>query len=189
MKKIFLAAATLFAIALTTTSCLKGGDNYPQPIDPAKEKDTIQKFIKDKGFNMVELKAKPQSGGDSIATGIMYEVLSYGDTAKFRPADTLPYVSIDVKGTLLNNTEFLSRTSADTKFPILVKVSNGYAIIEKPEMGYFRGSYSILTKIGKGGHIRCVLPSVYAYGPNSSGKVPANSPIFLDYKLVDVTKE
>ena len=58
-------------------------------------------------------------------------------------------------------------------------------------MRYFRDyisafNFAILS-IGKGGHIRLVTPSKYGYGSRASSKIPANSPLFFDIEVVDVT--
>ncbi len=165
MKKLFVGILSLVTMSVLFTSCLKSDNTtYPQPVDPALEKDTIAKFIARHGYNMVE---------DQNAKGYMYEILNPGS-----PTDTIsnekPIVTIKYKGTLLNDVVF--DESSNAKFDLrLTSLIPGFS--------------HALFKIGKGGHIRFVTPSAYAYGTRSQNKIPANSPLFFDIELIDVTAQ
>lgn len=164
MKRIFLSILTIITLATALTSCLKNNVDTVRSVEPAMEKDTIQKFIAMNGYEMTE---------DPKLPGYMFQILDHGSET-----DTLsnarPVVDVKYKFKLMNNT-----------------------VVEETEKATFNLSqinliapftYS-LTKIGKGGHIRFVTPSAYAYGPYAQGKVPANSPLFYDLELLDIREQ
>ncbi|MCU7694242.1 FKBP-type peptidyl-prolyl cis-trans isomerase [Haoranjiania flava] len=161
MKRTFLSLMTLFAIAITVSSCLKGTEPL-QPRDPAAEKDTIQKFITSKGYTMVE---------DALVQGLMYQIVARGSETD-TISNSAPVIEITFKETLLDGTVTLE--SAKAVFNLLKTIP------------FSQGAMYSLSKIGKGGHIRLVTPSKYGYGPYIKGKVPANSPLFYDIELLDV---
>ena len=161
MKRTFLSLMTLFAIAITVSSCLKGTEPL-QPRDPAAEKDTIQKFITSKGYTMVE---------DENLKGLMYEIVNKGSATDTISKDK-PVAVVKYKGMLLNSTVF--GESENQSFDL------------RNAGGLIPSFYTALFKVGKGGQIRFVTPSAYAYGPYVKGSIPANSPLYFEIEVTDI---
>lgn len=166
MKKLTFAILTLITVTSIFTSCLKSDVNTTPLVQPAAQKDTIQKFITTKGYNMIELKDV-----NGNATGLMYQVLAIGDTVNNRLSNTKPVGVIKYKGTLLDDTVFDESSNAQFNF----------ATTNFVQAFTFGATY-----IGKGGHIRLVTPSLYGYGSQAHGKITPNSPLFFDIELLDV---
>ena len=109
------------------------------------------------------------NGIDSLkrTNGIYYSVIDSGSGV--RPsANSL--VSVTYTGKLLNGAIF--EKSATTMEVDLRKVIEGWQIG--------------IPIIKKGGKIKLILPSVYAYGCNGKKDIPANSVLYYEVNLIDV---
>lgn len=167
MKKLIVGLVSLITFSALFTACMKNDvDNTPRYQDPALEKDSIDAFIAAKGYNMVELK------NSGVGTGLKYEILNYGDTTDGLITNEKPMAKVKYTGTLLNGQVFDSAENANWDM-------RRTSLIQAFQFGLF--------SIGKGGHIRLVTPSAYAYGSATQSKIPANSPLFFDIELLDVT--
>jgi FKBP-type peptidyl-prolyl cis-trans isomerase FkpA len=101
------------------------------------------------------------------SSGMYYEILDPGTGAVPTANST---VTATYTGKLLNGYTFDSGTAS---FPLS-------GVIEGWQMG--------IPLIKKGGKIKLIIPSSYAYGCNGrpSGGIPSNSVLFFDISLVDV---
>ncbi|WP_395803332.1 FKBP-type peptidyl-prolyl cis-trans isomerase [Daejeonella sp.] len=146
-----------FFLALSLGSCSKN-DDY----DPAKQAELdealIVKFIADNKITAV----RHQSG-------VYYQILSPGTGSVTYTANTV--VTAKYTGRLLNGFIFDQTTTQIPSFPL------GNVIV-----GWQIG----VPLIQKGGKIRLLIPSNYAYGRNAAGQIPANSVLDFDIELTDV---
>lgn len=103
------------------------------------------------------------------ASGIFYQILEPGTGSVTYQASTK--ITSNYEGKLLNGTVFDSTNGTPISFTL------GNVIV-----GWQIG----IQKIQKGGKIRLIIPSVYAYGTRSSTSVPANSILDFTITLTDV---
>lgn len=186
MKKLIVGLVSLITFSALFTACMKNDVNTSPLVLPADQKTDIQNFITQNGYNMVEYKIDGQS------SGIMYEIVNngnnngYGDTTNFKPSEQLRFITIVYSGKLLNGTVFdQTTTDKPVKIPILTTNQAGQIVL-----GVIPAFYDMIRKIGKGGHIRFVTPSVYGYANRTDiQSIPANSPLFFDVQLLDVTAQ
>jgi FKBP-type peptidyl-prolyl cis-trans isomerase FkpA len=101
------------------------------------------------------------------SSGIYYEIIDPGSglTPTLNSRLWVTYT-----GKLLNETKFDEQTD-----PVDFNLSN---VIEGWQLG--------LPLIKKGGRIKLIIPSAYAYGCNGKGSIPPNSALFFDVNLIDV---
>ena len=95
-------------------------------------------------------------------SGILYQIITPGASTKPNLCET---ISMTYVGTLLNGTKFDASTISYSLSQLIV----GWQIA--------------VPLIGKGGHIKVVIPSSLAYGAQASGPIPANSPLYFDITL------
>ncbi|HKG70091.1 MAG TPA: FKBP-type peptidyl-prolyl cis-trans isomerase [Segetibacter sp.] len=101
------------------------------------------------------------------SSGIYYEIIDPGNGL----TPTLnSKLSVTYTGELLNGTKFDEQTN-----PVDFNLSG---VIEGWQIG--------IPLIKKGGRIKLIIPSAYAYGCNGSGLIPPNSTLFFDVNLIDV---
>ena len=101
-------------------------------------------------------------------SGIFYQIIEEGAGASPTVQDT---VSVTYTGKFLNGAIFDQSSSAIT-FP-LNRVIEGWQIV--------------MPKIKKGGRVKMILPSAYAYGCTGyAPKIGGNEILFFDVTLVDV---
>jgi len=100
-------------------------------------------------------------------SGMYYQIIDSGAGAT--PVNNST-VTATYTGKLLNGTTFDSGTGS---FPL-------YRVIEGWQIG--------IPLIKKGGKIKLIIPSSYAYGCNGSpqGGIPSNAVLYFDINLVDV---
>lgn len=186
-------------LALTVSSCLKNDNTpAPRPQDPELERPAINAFNDSMGFNMEEITdsvsyyAYDQANNVGIlrnayAPYIQYEIVEQGQmgpgtielpneelggdrsgntTVYNTLSDTTLIVSCTYKGTLLDGETFDSTKAGDAMLSLVPGLIPAWQVI--------------IGKVGRGGHIRFVTPSIYAYGPSSKGDIPGNSPLFFD---------
>ncbi len=162
MKKYILL---LFVAALSLGSCIKSGnDPFKDAQDQlAKEEVIIKKFIADNNIPAI----RHESG---VYYQIINQVQGNYDYVGKSPTITAKYI-----GKLLNGNTFDSSDSA--VFPL---------------SGVISGWKIGIPLIQKGGKIRLIIPSGYAYGTkainDSSGKtiIPPNSILDFNIELLDV---
>ena len=95
-------------------------------------------------------------------SGILYQIIKPGSSTKVNLCETL---SITYTGKLLNGTQFDAGTIAYDLSSLIV----GWQIV--------------VPYIGKGGHIKILIPSSLGYGSVAQTKIPANSPLYFDIIL------
>ena len=96
------------------------------------------------------------------SSGILYQIITPGSATKPTLCET---ISMTYTGTLLNGTKFDAGT------------------ISYPLSQLITGWQIAVPLIGKGGHIKVVIPSSLAYGGQAVGSIPANSPLYFDIVL------
>ncbi len=100
------------------------------------------------------------------SSGIYYEVINPGNGAVPPKGST---IIVGYVGKFLNNKIYEQSTSYTNKLS-----------------GLMEGWQIGIPLIKKGGRIKLVIPSAYAYGCNGTGSVPPNSVLFFDINLIDV---
>lgn len=103
------------------------------------------------------------------SSGIYYEIINPGSgaTATLNSSIKISYI-----GKLLNGNIF-DQGSNENKEPWKLN-----SLIEGWQIG--------IPLIKKGGRIKLIIPSAYAYGCNGSEGIPSNSVLFFDVNLLDV---
>ena len=96
------------------------------------------------------------------ASGILYQIIAAGTGTKPAVTNT---VTVTYTGTLMNGTTFDAGT------------------ISYPLSSLIQGWQIAVPKIAPGGEIKVLIPSSLAYGSQSVGSIPANSPLYFDIKL------
>jgi FKBP-type peptidyl-prolyl cis-trans isomerase FkpA len=112
---------------------------------------------------------------DSIKTtldssGIFYQILDSGSSTK---ATANSYVKVTYIGKLMSNVIFDSATNST------LGGNTPANLIPAWQFAF--------TKIGVGGRIKILVPSIYAYGCTGYGTtIPSNSPLYFDITLVAI---
>ena len=102
------------------------------------------------------------------STGLYYQIVNQGTG----PAPTASSrISVRYTGKLLNGTIFDVATTATGMYPL---------------SGFITGWQIGIPLINKGGTIRLIVPSLYGYGCQANGAIPANSILFFEIELVDI---
>ncbi|MDA9555014.1 FKBP-type peptidyl-prolyl cis-trans isomerase [Pelobium sp.] len=142
------------------SSCLKGGvDPYKAAQEQlAKDEEVIKKFIADNNIPAV----RHQSG-------VYYQIIQPGSGSYTYTTNSR--VTVNYTGRLLDGTVFEQSTKA-TDFTL----------------GNLIAGWQIgIPLIQKGGKIRLLVPSGYAYGTYGAGSsIPSNAVLDFDIELVDV---
>jgi FKBP-type peptidyl-prolyl cis-trans isomerase len=95
-------------------------------------------------------------------SGILYQIIKPGSSTKVNLCQTL---SITYTGKYLNGNQFQTGTF-DSSLSNLIP---GWQIV--------------VPYIGKGGHIKILLPSSLAYGTQGNSSIPPNTPLYFDIVL------
>ncbi len=95
-------------------------------------------------------------------SGILYQIITPGDTAKPNLCTSL---TMTYTGKLMTGIQFDAGTITYALKDLIV----GWQIA--------------VPLIGKGGKIKMVLPSSLAYGSNTVGTIPANSPLYFEMQI------
>ncbi|KGE15185.1 FKBP-type peptidyl-prolyl cis-trans isomerase [Sphingobacterium deserti] len=130
------------------------------------------------------------------ATGIWFQLIQAGDEASYtykvlNNQLVAPTITAKYKGTLLDGTIF-DATEGDKSFVSpLNNVIGAWQLAFLPKTIRFNGEdYKVggLTANGlkKGAKIKIVTPSPWAYDEQASAKIPANSPLYFEFDVVDV---
>jgi len=96
------------------------------------------------------------------SSGILFQIVTPGASNHPNLCET---ISMTYTGTLLNGTQFDAGT------------------ISYPLSQLITGWQIAVPKIGKGGHIKVLIPSSLAYGSQAIPGIPANSPLYFDITL------
>jgi FKBP-type peptidyl-prolyl cis-trans isomerase len=96
------------------------------------------------------------------SSGILYQIITPGDTAKPNLCNSL---TMTYTGKLMTGIQFDKGT------------------ITFPLKDLIVGWQIAVPLIGKGGKIKMVIPSSLAYGPNANGSIPANSPLYFEMSI------
>ncbi|TKC01045.1 FKBP-type peptidyl-prolyl cis-trans isomerase [Pedobacter cryophilus] len=156
MKKYLLL---LVITTVSLSSCLKeGNDPYKDAQEQlVKDEEIIKKFIADNNIDALRHES-----------GVYYQIVAPGSGSHTYTGNSR--TSVNYTGRLLNGNVFdYSRSTAT--------FSLGGVIV-----GWQIG----VPLIQKGGKIRLLIPSGYAYGAGGSGSIPANAVLDFDIELVDV---
>ena len=193
------------AICVAMSSCLKNDNSsYVAPVDPAAQDSVLQVFIDSTGYNLqtqssdYDYYAYDQSTGTYKAETVSAPYLYYeivtpgnseqgsvdtsnaaiggnlgGNTTIYNTyTDSTLIASVTYKGTLLDGTVF---DKSDE--PVLFAIPRLL-----PAWQY------LMKKVGKGGEIRILTPSLYGYSNASQTGIPINSPLYFDIKVVGFVK-
>jgi FKBP-type peptidyl-prolyl cis-trans isomerase len=95
-------------------------------------------------------------------SGILYQIITPGDTAKPNLCTSL---TMTYTGKLMTGIQFDKGTITYPLKDLIVGWQIGVPLI------------------GKGGKIKMVIPSSLAYGPNANGSIPANSPLYFEMSI------
>ena len=95
-------------------------------------------------------------------SGILYQIITPGDTAKPNLCNSL---TMTYTGKLMTGIQFDKGTITYALKDLIV----GWQIA--------------VPLIGKGGKIKMVIPSSLAYGPNANGSIPSNSPLYFEMSI------
>lgn len=127
------------------------------PIEPKAEEPQIIAYA-----------AKDTIHAVKHSSGIYYEIINPGSGAS---ANVNSKIKISYTGKLLNETIF-DQGSNENKDPWDLN-----SLIEGWQIG--------IPLIKKGGRIKLIIPSSYAYGCNGTDGIPSNSVLFFDVSLID----
>jgi FKBP-type peptidyl-prolyl cis-trans isomerase len=147
---------SLAALFILNTGCLKSSECKPKSVQ--SEEGAITAYATANGITATR-----------HSTGIYYQIINPGSGVT---ASISSKIFVTYTGKLLNGTVFDQQTnSAQTGF-FLSQVIPGWQIG--------------IPLIQKGGEIKLIVPSSYAYGCTAQGPIPANSVLYFDIVLVDV---
>jgi FKBP-type peptidyl-prolyl cis-trans isomerase FkpA len=147
----------LFLLLLMGTLLMACNKDLSPEEQLAKDKEDIEKYLKDKG-----LTAK------STASSLYYIITEEGSGSNPTVNNT---VTVKYKGYLLDGSVFDQTTGAQTATFPLSQVIPGW-----------QEGIPLFKKSGKG---TLLIPSYLAYGPQSVGSIPSNSPLVFEIELVD----
>lgn len=157
----------IFVVAVSSMlifgSCLKSEDTttYQKEFQSqlSTDKMTITQFLVNKGIKASEHES-----------GIFFAIEEKG-TGDYDYVGKNPTIRVNYTGRLLDGTVFDSTEGKPIEFKL------GQVIL-----GWQIG----IQLIQKGGKIRLIIPSGYAYGNRSAGKIPANAILDFDIELIDI---
>jgi FKBP-type peptidyl-prolyl cis-trans isomerase FkpA len=159
----------LFLFTVCLTSCKKGFDPVAQVEEQAAKDD---KIIQDYLAATPGLNAKRVDSA-GVATGVYYIVLAPGEgNALFTSSTT---VTVDYTGKILTTGEVFTQSN---NFHPSFRLGE---VIRAWQLG--------IPNIKRGGRVRILAPSRYAYGPYEQPVIglPANSVVDFDIQLLDIT--
>ncbi len=157
MKKVFLLGG-LFVLVLVACSKKDDAPPYDAKAQYSIDSAKIEAYVAANSIQNVK----------HDSAGIFYQIVNRGDTRD--TANRAAYVTVAYIGSFLDKQVFEKNDS----LPIgLNQVIYGWTVG--------------VPKIGRGGEINLFLPSIYAYGPQGSGKIPGNTVIIFNIKLKTFT--
>lgn len=198
MKQLLGLGSVVLATVVGFSSCMKEGDYF----DPAEqyqiEKPIIEEYVKStEGLEDAKLDTN---------TGIWYKVIQKGEREEGQenPYEPQEYQGRDLivaeavvkyEGRLVSDGSVFERTTKTEGDSVAIQLDlysgqgnfiAGWMRAFFPKTIEIDGKdydYGVIFEDGlnTGDEIRIVIPSGYAYGNASQGKIPANSP--LDFKI------
>jgi FKBP-type peptidyl-prolyl cis-trans isomerase FkpA len=151
------------------TGCKKEVDSVKQAKEQAKIDDAfIQNYIDANNLDAVKVKI-----GRADTTGIWYIITRPGNAATYFTNSSL--LTVGYTGRLLETGTVFTQTGNFHPAYHLGDMIKGW------QLGI------PASKIQKGGAIRLLVASRYAYGPYNQEDIPANSVLDFDIELYDVT--
>ena len=165
LKTSYSSILSLFLIIAgiaLLSACSKSDNN-----DPQSTACTIKASYKDdsSATQRAQMIAFCNNNGITYTihpSGILYQIITPGDTAKPNLCSSL---TMTYAGKLMTGIQFDKGT------------------ITYPLKDLIVGWQIAVPLIGKGGKIKMVIPSSLAYGPNANGSIPANSPLYFEMSI------
>lgn len=168
MNRILIICLCVWAF----TGCKKEVDSVKQAKAQAKIDDAlIEKYIADNNLNATKVMV-----GRADTTGIWYIITNPGNQATYFTNSSL--LTIGYTGRILTTGAVFAQTTGD--FHPSFSLGN---MIKGWQLGL------VNSKVQKGGSVRLLIASRYAYGPFNQPNlgIPANSVLDFDIQLYDVT--
>jgi len=181
MKKITVLALG-FMVAVGLSGCIKDRETFDPQAQYQIEKPIIEEYA------TTEL-SNPQFHEE---TGIWYQILNPGESGSYEYKIVnnqieAPTITVKYSGWLLNGTKF-DENQTDAGFKrSLGGVITAWQIAFLPQEidGEDIGGLTV-EGLQVGSKIRIVTPSYLAYGNQSSGNIPANSPLDFEIEVLDI---
>lgn len=151
----------LVAVIALFSSCLKKDtvDPYQQAEEQLKkDEEIIKRFITDNNINAVRHES-----------GMYYQIINAGTGNFDYKTNNNPNITVNYTGRLLNGNVFDSGTGYSSRLGNLI-------------IGWRLG----IPLIQKGGKIRLLIPSLYAYGPSGVGSIPPNAVLDFEIELTQI---
>jgi FKBP-type peptidyl-prolyl cis-trans isomerase FklB len=180
MKSRLFAALTLLFGAFSLLSCVDA--DQTQEVILVRDKEAIEKFLKENPISSVKEYSEPIEG-----FYMFWQVSTKPERNSLLRGDT---VSVNYVGKTLNkkifdtSVEQVARDngifSAGRKYqPLRYAVGYGFTIT---------GFEFAISMMHPGEKATVIFPSRLGYGTQSSGSIPANSPVIFELDLVQVKK-
>jgi FKBP-type peptidyl-prolyl cis-trans isomerase FklB len=180
MKSRLFAALTLLFGAFSLLSCVDA--DQTQEVILVRDKEAIEKFLKENPISSVKEYSEPIEG-----FYMFWQVSTKPERNSLLRGDT---VSVNYVGKTLNkkifdtSVEQVARDngifSAGRKYqPLRYAVGYGFTIT---------GFEFAISMMHPGEKATVIFPSRLGYGTQSSGSIPANSPLIFELDLVQVKK-
>ena len=203
MKNLIKAAALAVTGAVMFSSCMKEGEVFDPYEQRELEKPLIKEYVAENYPNAKEHED----------TGIWYEIIEEGEAGEhtYEVRDTLnsKWIAADVVMSYTGKLVEDGTTFDETKDPsvgdtlqVALNLYNGQGtMIQGMLLGLFpkeikvtEGGEEKTIELGHvfeegaqpGAHFRIIMPSLYGYGNQSQGKIPANSPLDFEIKILDL---
>ena len=187
------------AMCVVMSSCLKNDTpDYVPPVDPATEVPALEAFIDSTGYNLAtqssdysyysyDQSSQTFKTATVSAPYLYFEIVDPGDmtagtaqvpiseiggtgdqevTIHNTYSDSTLGAWVSYKGTLLDGTVFDKTDDGKAIGLFVPKTITAWQLL--------------LGKVGKGGHIRILSPSVYGYANQNIQGIPVNSPLYFD---------
>jgi FKBP-type peptidyl-prolyl cis-trans isomerase FkpA len=162
----------LFLLATTVVACKKDVPVYDVQKHLQEDEAIIQKYLTDNN-----LLAEYQKDGD-----LYYKVIKPGEGADISYAVS-SLISVNYEGKLLGNATPFDKSSA---FNETTNTFDDPKPITFPLTKFITGFQLAVVRLKKGGLIKVIIPSPYAYGPDEKTNIPANSILTFTIELTDV---
>lgn len=203
MKNLIKAAALAVTGAVMFSSCMKEGEVFDPYEQLELERPLIEEYVAENYPNAKEYED----------TGIWYEIIEEGEAGEhtYEVSDTLnsKWIAADVvmsyTGKLVEDGTTFDKTDdiavGDT-LQVALNLSNGQGTMIQgmllgllpKEIEVTEGGEEKKITLGHvfeegaqpGAHFRIIMPSLYGYGNQSQGKIPANSPLDFEIKVLDL---
>lgn len=213
MKKYFKTALFIALGSFVLTSCMDSGDEIDTDAQNLKIEQELESLLAEQKIKIETYKNEfiPNAVEDTltlnftrlnkkIKRGIWYLVESEPTDNSYTysinsSGNKVNYPKLKLKYTakLLNNTVVESDlVGTDYNFEIPSnKITSIWLSSFFPYSTRFNGNDIILgglTKDGlkKGSKFKVITPSYFAYGPNSQGNIPANSPLVYEFEVLEI---